>query len=62
MISGDLEGLAAALGDMAGRVSEEAWVQLRCIRDNLTAKAEQAREMERHLVSENATEAVQWQE
>ena len=39
MISNDLESLAAALGDMAGRVNEEAWMQLRCIRDNLIAKA-----------------------
>lgn len=58
MISSDLESLAAALGDMAGQVSDEAWIQLRRIRDNLAAKAEQAREMERHLVPENATEAM----
>lgn len=52
MISKDLESLAAALGDMAGRVNEEAWMQLRCIRDNLIAAAEQTREMERHLMPE----------
>lgn len=52
MISRDLEGLAAALGDMAGKVSDEAWMQLRRIRDNLAAKAEQAKALEENLIPE----------
>lgn len=52
MISRDLEGLAAALGDMAGKVSDETWMQLRRIRDNLAAKAEQAKELEENLIPE----------
>lgn len=52
MISRDLEGLTAALGDMAGRVNEEAWMQLRRIRDNLAAKAEQAKALEENLIPE----------
>lgn len=52
MISEDLENLAAALGDMAGRVNGEAWMQLRRIRDNLIAKAEQAKALEENLIPE----------
>ena len=46
MISTELQSLAAALGEMAGTVSEETWRVLRQVRDNLRAQAERVAELE----------------
>lgn len=49
-VSTDITSCAAALGALAGQVSEEQWALLRAVRQNLTAHAEQVQHMETALI------------
>lgn len=49
MLSEELKSVQAALGVLAGRVSEDDWNLISLARQNLVALAEVAESMENHL-------------
>lgn len=54
MLSEEIKSIHAALGVLAGSVTEEQWALLSMIRQNLKAAAEQAAQYERTLTVEAA--------
>jgi hypothetical protein len=46
-----IEGTIAAIGGMAGRVSEDVWAELKCIRAELIDAAAQAEALENHIAA-----------
>lgn len=54
MLSDELKSIQAALGVLAGRVSEEDWEIVSMARQNLLSVAEQAEQYEKSLTVEAA--------